>query len=81
MDRCVTDVKPALIFNCAVLQVDESEQNPDRAKASMSTVRGFWLKRRAKTAPEIVHFSTQYAFAGEPVGRPPYTIDRYAGGR
>ena len=41
----------------------------------MSTVRASWPKRRIEVGAEIVHFSTQYAFDGEPVRRLPYTIE------
>lgn len=72
---CVGVERPELIFNCAVLQVDESEQEP--AKAQGVNVDGpRYLAEAAETiGAEIVHFSTQYAFAGEPVGRDPYTIN------
>ena len=33
IDRYVAAAQPALIFNCAVLQVDDCEQHPDRARA------------------------------------------------
>ena len=67
--------RPSLIVNCAVIQVDESEQNPPKAQAV--NVEGPRLLAAAanRLDAEIVHFSTQYAFDGEPVGRPPYTID------
>ena len=74
IDRCVAAVKPVLIFNCAVLQVDDSEQDPKRAQAINADGPRFLAEAAAKTGAELVHFSTQYAFAGEPVGRPPYTI-------
>jgi dTDP-4-dehydrorhamnose reductase len=74
VERCVTDTKPALIVNCAVLQVDESEQNPVKAKAVNVDGPGFLAEAASQIGAEIVHFSTQYAFEGEPVGRPPYTI-------
>jgi dTDP-4-dehydrorhamnose reductase len=72
--QCVSHCKPAVIFNCAVLQVDESEQEPEKAQAV--NVDGPRLLAEAASAldVEIVHFSTQYAFAGEPLHRPPYTI-------
>lgn len=72
--RSVIAAKPALIMNCAVLQVDESEQ--DLAKAQAVNVDGprFLAEAASEVGAEIVHFSTQYAFEGEPVGRLPYTI-------
>ena len=68
------DTKPALIINCAVLQVDESEQDPVKAKAVNVDGPGFLAEAASQIGAEIVHFSTQYAFEGEPLGRPPYTI-------
>ena len=73
--RTVIDAKPALIMNCAVLQVDESER--DLAKAQAVNVDGprYLAEAASEVGAEIVHFSTQYAFAGEPLERAPYTID------
>lgn len=73
--RCVADAKPALIINCAVLQVDESEQEPARAQAVNVDGPGFVAEAANEVGAEIVHFSTQYAFDGEPVRRLPYTIE------
>jgi dTDP-4-dehydrorhamnose reductase len=71
----VAEAKPAVIINCAVIQVDESEQ--DRAKAQAVNVDGPLCLAQAanNVGAEIFHFSTQYAFEGEPIGRAPYTID------
>lgn len=71
---CVADVRPQLIFNCAVIQVDDAEQEP--AKAQRVNVDGprFLAEAANEVGAEIVQFSTQYAFEGEPVGRLPYTI-------
>lgn len=73
--RCVADAKPALIINCAVLQVDESEQEPARAQAVNVDGPGFLAGAASEIGAEMVHFSTQYAFDGEPVRRLPYTIE------
>jgi len=69
------EVKPAVIVNCAVIQVDESEQDP--AKAQRVNVDGprHLAAAANDTGAEIIHFSTQYAFEGEPAGRLPYTIE------
>lgn len=74
VQRTVNDLRPALIYNCAVLQVDESEQNP--AKAEAVNVHGprYLAEAANHVGGEIVQFSTQYAFEGEPVNRAPYTI-------
>jgi dTDP-4-dehydrorhamnose reductase len=72
--RIVAALRPELIYNCAVLQVDDCER--DAVKAETVNVRGpQFLAEAANTiGAEIVQFSTQYAFAGEPIGRPPYTV-------
>jgi dTDP-4-dehydrorhamnose reductase len=75
VNRCVSAVKPSLIVNCAVIQVDESEQNPPKAQAVNVEGPRFLAEAASQVGAEIIHFSTQYAFDGEPVGRPPYTID------
>jgi dTDP-4-dehydrorhamnose reductase len=66
---------PSLIVNCAVIQVDEAEQNP--VKAAAVNVQGpkFLSEAATEVGAEIIHFSTQYVFDGEPVGRTPYTIE------
>lgn len=72
--RRVADAKPALIVNCAVIQVDESEQDLAKAQAVNVDGAGFLAEAAQMAGAEIVHFSTQYAFKGEPLGRLPYTI-------
>ena len=72
--RCMLQEKPALIFNCAVLQVDESEQQPAKAHAVNVAGPRYLAEAANDIGAEIVHFSTQYAFDGEPVGSLPYTI-------
>ena len=74
VDRCVSAVKPSLIVNCAVIQVDESEQNPTKAQAVNVEGPRFLAAAASRLDAEIIQFSTQYAFDGETVGRPPYTI-------
>ena len=73
--RIVRDFGPELIFNCAVLQVDESEQDPAKATAVNADGPRYLAEAANEIGAEIVHFSTQYVFGGEPIGRAPYTID------
>jgi dTDP-4-dehydrorhamnose reductase len=72
--RCVLAFKPALIVNCAVTQVDESEQDPDKAQGVNVAGPRFLAEAASQVGAEIIQLSTQYAFDGEPLGRPPYTI-------
>ena len=74
VQRYVADAKPELIFNCAVIQVDESEQDSAKAQAVNAKGPRYLAEAANRVGAEIVHFSTQYAFQGEPVGRAPYTI-------
>jgi len=73
--RRVLHENPELVINCAVLQVDESEQEPARAQAVNVDGPRFLAEAAREIGAEIVHFSTQYAFDGEPAGRLPYTIE------
>ncbi len=66
---------PDLIINGAVVQVDEAEENPLRGQTVNVDGPRFLAEAAHRAGAEILHFSTQYAFAGEPVGRAPYTID------
>jgi len=72
--RLVAVARPALLVNCAVIQVDEAEQDPAKAQAVNVEGAGYLAEAAEKVGAEIVHFSTQYAFKGEPLGRLPYTI-------
>ena len=73
--RIVEQFRPALICNCAVLQVDDSENNP--AKAESVNVDGprYLAEAANQIDAEIIQFSSQYAFEGEPEGRASYTIN------
>ena len=75
VQRRVAAAQPALIVNCAVLQVDESETQPTKAHAVNIDGPRYLAEAASDVGAEIVHFSTQYAFAGEPLARLPYTID------
>jgi dTDP-4-dehydrorhamnose reductase len=72
--RRVTEASPELIVNGAVLQVDGCEQDPARARAVNMDGPRYLAAAASDLGATIIHFSTQYAFAGEPVGRAPYTI-------
>jgi dTDP-4-dehydrorhamnose reductase len=74
VQRVLKDLRPAVIYNCAVLQVDECEQNPDKAEAVNARGPCYLAEAANESGAEIVQFSTQYAFAGEPVNREPYTV-------
>ena len=75
VERTVARHKPDLIANCAVVQVDESEQNPAKARAVNVEGPRFLAEAANRNGVEIVQFSTQYAFDGEPIGREFYTIE------
>jgi dTDP-4-dehydrorhamnose reductase len=71
--QCVRALKPDWIANCAVIQVDESEQNPAKAQAVNVEGPRFLAEAANQVGAEMIQFSTQYAFDGKPLGRPPYT--------
>ncbi len=71
----LSEAAPSLVINCAVVQVDDAERNPATADAVNAKGPGFLAEAAAKLGAEMIHFSTQYAFYGEPPGRAPYTIE------
>lgn len=73
--RRVADFHPDLMINGAVIQVDEADEKPAKAQAVNVDGPRFLAQAANRTGAEIIHFSTQYAFEGEPVGRSPYTIE------
>jgi dTDP-4-dehydrorhamnose reductase len=72
--RCIANTKPDVIVNCAVLQVDDCEKDPAKAQAVNAAGPRYLAEATSEAGAEIVQFSTQYAFGGEPIGRQPYTI-------
>lgn len=73
--RCVNHVRPEVIFNCAVLQVDDSERDPAKAEAVNVNGPRYLAEAAGAVGADIVQFGTQYVFAGEPVDRPLYTVE------
>jgi dTDP-4-dehydrorhamnose reductase len=74
VNRRVDKFKPDLIINGAVIQVDQAEECPDEAQAVNVDGPRFLAGAAARAGAELIHFSTQYAFEGEPLGREPYSI-------
>lgn len=71
--RAVSEKRPELIINCAVLQVDPCELDPERAAAiNVSGPRNLALATR-DNGGRVLHFSTNYVFDGRETGRAPYT--------
>ena len=67
--------RPDLIVNCATLQVDACELDPQLAETvNVSGPQNLALAA-AEFGAEVMHFSTNYVFDGEPEGRRPYTIE------
>ena len=72
--RRVADFHPDLIINGAVIQVDEAEEMPDKARAVNADGPRILAQAANWVGAEMIHFGTQYAFEGHPMGRSPYTI-------
>jgi len=65
--------RPDLIVNCAALQVDACELDPRLAEAVNVTGPQNLALAAAEFGAELMHFSTNYVFDGEPERRTPYT--------
>ncbi|MCI0387980.1 MAG: dTDP-4-dehydrorhamnose reductase [Acidobacteria bacterium] len=71
---CLSE-RPEVMINCAVIGVDECERNPALADAINVAGPQALAENTAAIGAEFLHFSTNYVYDGEPVGRAPYTID------
>ena len=69
----VRRVRPSVVFNCAVIGVDECEADPQLAER-VNVGGPAHLARAAESAgATIVHFSTNYVFDGRRTDGIPYT--------
>ena len=69
--RPIPPLDADLVFNCAVIGVDDCEHDPALAQA----VNVAGPANLAAAAPRIVHFSSNYVFDGRRPSREPYTIE------
>src|SRR6476659_2337825 len=60
VDKYIGDARPQVIVNCAVLQVDESEQKQAKAQAVNVDGPRFLAAAANHVGAEIVHFNSQY---------------------
>lgn len=72
--RLVSKNRPDLIINCAVVQVDDCERDPNLAHAINVEGPKSLAETAARVEAELVHFSTNYVFEGGEIGRSPYTV-------
>src|SRR5262245_24554602 len=63
--RMITDARPNLIINCAVLGVDECETNPSLAHAVNVAGPQCLAEAAAEIDAQILHFSSNYVFDGK----------------
>lgn len=71
----VQRLRPDLIFNCAVIGVDDCEADPALAERVNVSGPGYLAAAAERICATIVHFSTNYVFDGERTTDIPYTID------
>jgi dTDP-4-dehydrorhamnose reductase len=62
--RLITDIRPDLLINCAVLGVDECEADPSLAYSVNAAGPQYLAEAAAEIDAEIVHLSTNYVFDG-----------------
>jgi dTDP-4-dehydrorhamnose reductase len=75
VDEAVRDAAPDVVFNCAVIGVDDCEADPPLA-GRVNVAGPAQLARAAESVgAAIVHFSTNYVFDGRRTDGLPYTAD------
>lgn len=68
-------LRPHLIFNCAVIGVDDCEARPGLAERINVDGPGHLARAAAHLGATIVHFSSNYVFDGRRTTGLPYTVD------
>jgi dTDP-4-dehydrorhamnose reductase len=76
--REVSDFKPDVIFNCAVIGVDDCERDPQLARRVNVSGPRFLADAAADVRAALVHFSTNYVFDGDRAPEHAYTQDDVA---
>lgn len=71
----VRRLRPELLFNCAVIGVDDCEADPALAERVNVSGPAHLAAAAAQSGAAMVHFSSNYVFDGDRPSRLPYTID------
>ncbi len=66
--------RPALIINCATIEVDDCERNPELAQVIHVEGPHSLAHAASRIGAEFIHFSTNYVFDGREEDRSPYTV-------
>jgi len=75
VEETIQRVRPEVVFNCAVIGVDECEADPALAERVNVLGPAQLAASAERVGATIVHFSTNYVFDGRRTTGVPYTID------
>ncbi len=75
VDETVRRVHPDVVFNCAVIGVDDCEANPRLAERVNVDGPAYLARAAESTGATIVHFSSNYVFDGRRTDGVPYTTE------
>jgi dTDP-4-dehydrorhamnose reductase len=70
----ISNLRPSLVINCATVEVDDCERDPELAKAVHVEGPRALAEAASRAGAEFIHFSTNYVFDGQEAGRSPYTV-------
>lgn len=73
--RIVAELQPHIVFNCAVIGVDDCELDRDRAHLVNASGPAALADACRRSGAQFVHFSTNYIFDGERDPGRPYRRD------
>jgi dTDP-4-dehydrorhamnose reductase len=68
-------LRPEVIFNCAVIEVDACERDPEAARRMNVEAPGALADAASVMGGTLVHFSTNYVFGGDRATGHPYTTE------
>ncbi|MEO8381613.1 MAG: NAD(P)-dependent oxidoreductase [Acidobacteriota bacterium] len=75
VEATVQRLQPDVVFNCAVIGVDDCEADPGRAHAVNVSGPAHLAAAAQRIGASFVHFSSNYVFDGRRTSGVPYTID------
>jgi dTDP-4-dehydrorhamnose reductase len=67
--------QPELLINCAVVDVDRSESDPERARRVNAEGPRYLAQAASRCGASLLHFSTNYVFDGNRRDRGAYSAD------